>query len=90
MSFWPLAATFAAINLAAFAAFGVDKARARRGAGRIRERTLLLLALIGGTPGAYLGRWRFRHKTRKVAFFLPLHAIALAQAVLLGWLFMRT
>lgn len=90
MSFWPIAVILAAVNLAAFMAFGLDKARARRRARRIRERTLLLLALIGGTPGAYLGRWHFRHKTRKAAFFLPLHAIALGQVALLFWLLLRS
>ncbi|MFX7804552.1 DUF1294 domain-containing protein, partial [Acinetobacter baumannii] len=59
----------------------------RRGARRIPERTLLLLALIGGTPGAYAGRWLFRHKTRKQPFVGRLHAIAVVQAGLLAaWL----
>ena len=68
--------------------FALDKSRStRRGARRVPERTLLLLALIGGTPGAYAGRWLFRHKTRKQPFVGRLHAIAVVQVGLLGaWL----
>jgi len=79
----------AAINLASFAAFGLDKKRARRGGWRIRERDLLTLAALGGTGGAYAGRWLFRHKTRKAGFSMGLHLIAAAQIALLVWLLAR-
>ncbi|WP_306437037.1 DUF1294 domain-containing protein [Porphyrobacter sp. GA68] len=69
-----------AVNFAAFAAFGIDKARAEAGAWRIREGTLLRLALIGGTGGAYAGRHVFRHKTRKQPFCSSLRTIAVLQA----------
>jgi uncharacterized membrane protein YsdA (DUF1294 family) len=74
------------LNLAAFASFGLDKARARRGARRLSERDLLALATLGGTGGAYLGRWYFRHKTKKASFSVALHLIALAQGAILLWL----
>lgn len=70
-----------AMNLSAFAAFGIDKARAERGDWRIKESTLLGLAFWGGTPGAYAGRALFRHKTRKQPFVGNLHAIAVLQVV---------
>lgn len=79
-----LAAALAAVNLAAFAAFGIDKASAMRGSRRISEATLLGLALIGGTPGAYAGRALFRHKTRKQPFSGNLFAIAMLQAIAIG------
>jgi uncharacterized membrane protein YsdA (DUF1294 family) len=72
------------INVAAFAAFGIDKARAERGAWRIKESTLLGLALIGGTIGAYAGRRAFRHKTRKQPFSGLLFAILVLQISALG------
>jgi uncharacterized membrane protein YsdA (DUF1294 family) len=75
------------LNLAALAAFGIDKRRARDGRRRLRESALLALAAFGGIGGAYLGRWYFRHKTRKLGFSLALHAILLVQFALLGWLF---
>lgn len=84
-----LIAALAAMNFIAFAAFGIDKARAEAGTWRTAESTLLLLAAIGGTPGAYAGRALFRHKTRKQPFSSQLHTIAVVQVLglgaLLGW-----
>lgn len=75
-----------AMNFLAFAAFGIDKAKAERGGWRIRESTLLWLAFLGGTPGAYAGRHVFRHKTRKQPFSGQLQAIALLQVAAISWL----
>lgn len=78
-----------AMNVLAFAAFGIDKAKARRGGWRTSEDTLLLLALLGGIFGAYAGRRVFRHKTRKQPFGNQLFTIAVFQAVAgglaIGW-----
>ena len=46
---------------------------------RTSEATLLWLAFLGGSPGAYLGRRLFRHKTRKQPFCRELHRIAAMQ-----------
>lgn len=76
-----------AINLATCATFGIDKRLAQAGRRRIRESTLLALAMFGGTLGAYAGRKLFRHKTIKQPFNRQLFAIAVAQAVGVGvWL----
>lgn len=72
-------------NIAAFVAFGYDKARARAGKWRVRERDLLLLALLGGSLGALAGRLAFRHKTRKAGFSVALLTIAALQAGLLAF-----
>lgn len=78
-----------AMNFLAFVAFGIDKWKAETGGWRTAESTLLLLALLGGTPGAYLGRHLFRHKTRKQPFVSQLHATAVLQMIggglALGW-----
>ena len=74
-----IATAIIAMNFFAFAAFGIDKARAEQGQWRIAEDTLLLLAFFGGTPGAYAGRALFRHKTRKQPFCDQLHTITLLQ-----------
>jgi len=71
-----------AINALCFAAFAYDKRLARLGKWRISERTLLLLALMGGTPAAYAARHFVRHKTRKQPFVALLHVIALLQVAL--------
>ena len=52
------------VNLWAFALMWFDKRRAKRGGRRIRERTLFLSALLGGSLGALLGMQVFRHKTQ--------------------------
>ena len=79
-----IAAALIAINFIAFTAFGVDKAKARRGQYRIAESTLLLFAFLGGTLGAYAGRRAFRHKTRKQPFNSHLFTIAVLQMLALG------
>lgn len=68
------------INLIAFAAYGLDKKRARKGQWRIPERTLLFLAAIGGSAGALAGMYFFHHKTRKWKFFIGVPLILLCQA----------
>jgi len=62
------------INAIAFAAYGIDKWKARHGKWRISEMTLILLAFIGGALGALLGMKVFRHKTQHWRFkiFVPL------------------
>lgn len=74
-----------AINGVTFTLWGMDKQRAARGEWRIKESDLLGLAAIGGTGGAYLGRWYFRHKTRKQSFSMQLHLITIIQAGLFVW-----
>ena len=68
-----------AINLIAFLAMFIDKRRAERGAWRIKEATLLTLALIGGSIGGIAGMYIFRHKTQKARFWLGMPAILITQ-----------
>ncbi|WP_414900707.1 DUF1294 domain-containing protein [Sphingomonas flavalba] len=77
----------AAINAWTMLRFWQDKRRAEAGNRRIPESALLTLAALGGTPGAYLARRMFRHKTRKQPFSDRLHLIAVVQAGLLIGLF---
>ena len=74
IAFWLIGA-----NFFAFAAFGIDKARAENGRRRTSEADLLMFAVLGGTAGAYAGRHLFRHKTRKQPFSSRLHTIAILQ-----------
>lgn len=75
-----------AINIVAFAAFGIDKSLAENGKRRIAEDTLLFYAFIGGSPGAYAGRSLFRHKTRKQPFSNNLFGIVVLQIMVVGGL----
>ena len=70
------------INAATILAFRIDKSRAGTGKRRISERTLLTLAMVGGSPGALFARARFRHKTRKQPFSTLLFAICAVQVAL--------
>ncbi|WP_324475806.1 MULTISPECIES: DUF1294 domain-containing protein [unclassified Novosphingobium] len=79
-----LVSWLAAASFVCFAAFGIDKARAESGGWRVQESTLLLLALLGGTAGAYAGRALFRHKTRKQPFSSNLFAVLVLQVAGLG------
>lgn len=69
----------AAINLALFAVMGIDKAAAKNRCRRVPERTLLALAVLGGSVGGIVGMLAFRHKTRKAPFRFGFPAIALCQ-----------
>lgn len=61
---------------------GTDKAKARRNAWRIPEKTLFLSAILGGSIGAILGMQLLRHKTRHRSFVLGMPAILAAQVVI--------
>lgn len=66
--------------------FWQDKRYAREGRRRIPETSLLLMAALGGSPGAIIARPWFRHKTRKQPFSTYLWLIAAVQAALItGW-----
>ena len=71
-------------NLLAFSLMGFDKRRARRDGRRVAELTFFSLALLGGSPGAILGMYAFRHKTRHWYFRYGLPAI-LAGQLALAW-----
>ena len=70
------------INLVSLLVFAWDKHCARRGGWRVKERTLLLLAALGGSIGIVAGQKMLRHKTRKQPFKARLAAIVIIQIVL--------
>ncbi|TYC86448.1 DUF1294 domain-containing protein [Novosphingobium sp. BW1] len=76
-----LVGALAVINALTFLLFGWDKRQAQCGRRRVAEARLLLLAALGGTPGAYAARRHFRHKTRKQPFVGRLHALAVLQVL---------
>jgi len=70
------------INIIAFCLFGLDKYRARRQLYRISEKTLLMVALAGGTAGAWVGMYFWHHKTKHRQFTLGVPVMMLAQIML--------
>ena len=81
-----LALLLAAVNLVSFTVYGADKRRARKGKRRVPEKTLFLLALVGGSVGALAGMYTFRHKTRHWYFVWGIPAILAVQVALAVWL----
>lgn len=62
------------INIIAFIVYGIDKLKAKQGKWRIPESTLLFLAIIGGSIGAWCGVKVWHHKTlhKKFRYGIPL------------------
>ena len=71
-----------AANIVTFVVFGIDKYKAKRGLWRIPEASLLTMAIIGGSIGAWLGTKVWHHKTlhKKFKYGIPL-IIALQAAL---------
>ena len=77
------------INILAFVCYGLDKHKSKRKARRISERWLLLLALIGGSVGAWLGMLVWRHKTKHAKFRFGVPILLLLQVALYWWIIVR-
>lgn len=75
-----------AMNLILFTVMGIDKWKAKRGKWRIPEKTLFLLAALGGSMGGILGMRVFRHKTKHNSFKFGFPAILIAQLAVIGWI----
>jgi uncharacterized membrane protein YsdA (DUF1294 family) len=74
----------AVLSSIAFALYGLDKRRAGTGCYRISERTLHLIAFLGGWPGALLGQRHFRHKTQKPVFLAVFWFTVVAHLAIVG------
>lgn len=62
------------INIITFLIYGIDKMKAKKGKWRIPEATLLMLAIAGGSVGAWCGVRVWHHKTmhKKFKYGIPL------------------
>jgi uncharacterized membrane protein YsdA (DUF1294 family) len=70
-----------AINLITFIIYGIDKCKSIKHKYRISESTLIILAILGGSLGAFFGMIIFHHKTKKKKF------IILIPIILLLWVY---
>ena len=73
------------INLVSFMMFGIDKYKARRGQWRISEATLLAVAAIGGSIGAWMGMKVWHHKTLHSKFRYGVPIILLVHIALMAY-----
>ena len=71
-------------NLLSLSLFGIDKWKAKHTKWRISEKTLLLVAAIGGSIGAWVGMKLWHHKTqhKKFKYGVPLIFIIQLAALL--------
>lgn len=67
------------INIIAFIIVYIDKQKAIKKQWRIKESTIILISIIGGSIGAYLSMYSFRHKTKHLKFTLGIPIIILIQ-----------
>ena len=75
------------INAIAFIIYGIDKLKAKKGKWRIPESTLLLLAIIGGSIGAWFGIKVWHHKTLHKKFKYGIPLIVIAQIAIVVYIF---
>ena len=75
-----------AVNLVTFFIYGIDKFKSKRAKWRVPEATLLGLAAVGGSIGAWLGMKLWHHKTlhKKFRYGVPLILMAQIAIVLLA------
>lgn len=74
------------INAAGFLLMLVDKFKAKKNLWRIPEKTLFLVAALGGSVGSLLGMYLVRHKTQHLTFTLGMPLILALQVVAVVWL----
>ena len=73
----------AVINVVTFFMYGIDKWKAKKSKWRIRETSLLGLAVLGGSIGAWLGMKVWHHKTQHKKFRYGVPAIIIIQLALI-------
>ena len=78
----PLFGYLIGVNTVVFLFYGFDKQQAVAQRRRIPELVLQSLALVGGTPAAFLGQILFHHKTKKLKFKITFAAICILQIIL--------
>ena len=75
-----------AVNITSFLLYGIDKYKAKKGRWRISEATLLLMAVIGGSIGAWGGMRIWHHKTMHKKFKYGIPVIIIFQVALAVYL----
>lgn len=71
------------INLLGYITMWADKRKAIKGKYRIAEKTLFMIAILGGSIGSILGMNKFRHKTKHWYFKYGMPAILIVQLILI-------
>ena len=75
-----------AINIVSFFLYGIDKYKAKKNKWRISEATLLMIAVIGGSIGAWAGMRLWHNKTMHKKFKYGIPIIIILQVCLVVYL----
>jgi len=67
------------LNAYGFASMWYDKKMAQTGNWRVKEKTLLIIAILGGSIGSLLGMHIFHHKTKHLRFKIGIPIIIFIQ-----------
>lgn len=73
------------MNLLGFLLMYIDKERAIKHKWRISENTLLLVGLLFGSFGTFLGMQLFRHKTKHLKFRVLVPLFAVLQILIINY-----
>ncbi len=74
------------VNIVSFFLYGIDKYKAKKVRWRISEATLLMMAVIGGSIGAWIGMRLWHHKTMHKKFKYGIPVIIILQVALMVYL----
>lgn len=70
------------INFISFIVFGIDKSKSQKNQWRIKESTLIVLSLLGGSIGSIIGMIVFHHKLNKKKFYTGIPLIFILNKVI--------
>ena len=79
---WKIIIYLIVANIIGFLSMFIDKRKAKKGAWRISESSLLTIAALGGSIGSIIGMYKFRHKTQKPKFYVGVPTIIVVQVAL--------
>ncbi|MGR5578149.1 DUF1294 domain-containing protein [Bacteroides thetaiotaomicron] len=78
------------INVITLMMYGIDKWKAKHSKWRIPEATLLIMAAVGGSIGAWMGIKLFHHKTLHKKFKYGVPGIFLIQLGIILFIYLKT
>ena len=77
------------INLIGFLGMGLDKFKAKKNYWRTKEKTLFIIAAIGGSIGSIIGMYTFRHKTKHNSFVFGMPLVLAIQIGIVCYLYIK-
>ncbi|MDR1002208.1 MAG: DUF1294 domain-containing protein [Oscillospiraceae bacterium] len=82
--FWAAVVWWVSVSICAVVVTCADKMYAKQGKWRIRERTLFLLAALGGSVAMLITMKKIRHKTLHKSFMIGIPSIIILQGLIIA------